>query len=882
MLDAFEAEMLGEGEGREGEEGALGDDGEELLPASSLQPSSSPRPPPPPPPKSCSKSKGTPVSWLAFASNDETQGGMGRIRVLAFEMVSDADTAAAADDDGDDGKKPHPSSPFPLPLAPRPFHPWRATVVAHVRCPRERVHALAALPDGGLAAAIERRLALLDVAAPPTPAAAAEAEATRAAMARITASMRSRHRGPDGRAAMAAVERAVTAAMEAAAAGAARAPTSHPLSSAAAGDRRLRIPPLRPPPGLRGSLRARAVCRLRAGGDSAALSLRVLPAPTSTEPVSSSSGAVTSVIAVADGGNGPQRGGRSGCSLGGGGVGVSLFAVTAGPPPRPRTSSAGAGDDTEDDDAPPRRGGRGLLRPIAACSTPWAAAAVVPVAWPHFSGSGCFRQDFGAVGGDALGGRLFALAPPPPLFRDGRMLAAAAAAVNPERCLSDAAVGRMGGGSRVTCAMVLSCDDGDGDGERRRRRKSPERSGDDPLSSKKRKCREGLFLPSSSSSSLEQNQRQLQHQQRQQQQQQCSRRHPTWLFGNDAGALLAVRQVPRELGAALLLIQAALESGRQGQHRGRRGAAAARGPPLAEEALDLPPSPPPQTGNKNPWRPFYPPWASVVADAAGREAAAAVLAAHADSMETETEAGEARVGGGEGSLAAAAEAAVAAASMPPLSPRGVSTALAAALAAVAGGNGANRGNGSSGTGNNNSANSLAALAPAPASSAEAPAPFPPLSLPAPEEMDDHGSRARDETAMRVAMRAFEGAKRATLAAIADGSHPLAERALRSSSSPSSPSSQAPSSSSLPPPLSSSPPQFLDGDVLAAFFELPIPRRREVLDRLGSGGAVVAALALAAAGSGSNSCRPLAAAALRAAANAEAAAEVVWNALEGLL
>ena len=875
MLDAFEAEMLGEGEGREGEEGALGDDGEELLPASSLQPSSSPRPPPPPPPKSCSKSKGTPVSWLAFASNDETQGGMGRIRVLAFEMVSDAENVAA-DDDGDDGKKPHPSSPFPPPLAPRPFHPWRATVVAHVRCPRERVHALAALPDGGLAAAIERRLALLDVAAPPTPAAAAEAEATRAAMARITARLRSRHRGPDGRAAMAAVERAVTAAMEAAA-GAARAPTSHPLSSAAAGDRRLRIPPLRPPPRLRGSLRARAVCRLRAGGDSAALSLRVLPAPTSTEPVSSSSGAVTSVIAVADGGNGPQRGGRSGCGLGGGGVGVSLFAVTAGPPPRPRTSSAGAGDDTEDDDAPPRRGGRGLLRPIAACSTPWAAAAVVPVAWPHISGSGCFRQDFGAVGGDALGGRLFALAPPPPLFRDGSMLAAAAA-VNPERCLSDAAVGRMGGGSRVTCAVVLSCDDGDGDGdgERRRRRKSPERSGDDPLSSKKRKCREGLFLPSSSSS-LEQNQRQLQHQQRQQQQQ-CSRRHPTWLFGNDAGALLAVRQVPRELGAALLLIQAALESTGRGS---REGAAAP--PPLAvPPSLKRPSiSPPPQTGNEIPWRPFYPPWASVVADAAGREAAAAVLAAHADSTETETEAGEARVGGGEESLAAAAEAAVAAASMPPLSPRGVSTALAAALAAVAGGNGANRGNGSSGTGNNNSANSLATLAPAPASSAEAPAPFPPLSLPAPEEMDDHGRRARDEAAMRVAMRAFEGAKRATLAAIADGSHPLAERALRSSSS-SSPSSQAPSSSSLPPPLSSSPPQFLDGDVLAAFFELPIPRRREVLDRLGSGGAVVAALALAAAGSGSNSCRPLAAAALRAAANAEAAAEVVWDALEGLL
>ena len=120
-------------------------------------------------------------------------------------------------------------------------------------------------------------------------------------------------------------------------------------------------------------------------------------------------------------------------------------------------------------------------------------------------------------------------------------------------------MGLMGGGSRVTCGVALSCEVYGEGGRGGRRARSPESGGggggDDPLSSKKR-CREGLFRPSPSCSSFPE-------QQQQQQLQQSDRRHPTWLFGNGAGALLAVRQVPRELGAALLLIQAALESSGQ-------------------------------------------------------------------------------------------------------------------------------------------------------------------------------------------------------------------------------------------------------------------------------------------------------------------------------
>lgn len=215
---------------------------------------------------------------------------------------------------------------------------------------------------------------------------------------------------------------------------------------------------------------------------------------------------------------------------------------------------------------------------------------------------------------------------------------------------------------------------------------------------------------------------------------------------------------------------------------------------------------------------------------------------------------------------------MAAASLPPLSPRGVTTALAAAVAAVAAGT------------RTGAANALPPppLSPAPVTSAEAPAAFPPLALPEPERAEEEGSAGRrvrashEAAAVRVARRAFEDARKATLAAIADGTHPLAERALRSSIS-------VPPPSLLPPPLSS-PPHFLDGDSLAALFEVPIARRREVLGRLlsndsgGDSGALVAALALAATAGN----RPMAAAALQAAADADAAAEVVWGALEGLL
>ena len=151
MLDAAEQEEEEEEEEEDAEErggwegrGTFDDDGEELTLAS-LRPSPSPADAAAAskPPKSRSKKKKkkrtNPVCWLAFSSNDEAQGGMGRIRVLAFEKVLDG---RGEEDDDADGKKPNPSFPPP---APRPSHPWRATVVAHVRCPGERVHALAAV-----------------------------------------------------------------------------------------------------------------------------------------------------------------------------------------------------------------------------------------------------------------------------------------------------------------------------------------------------------------------------------------------------------------------------------------------------------------------------------------------------------------------------------------------------------------------------------------------------------------------------------------------------------------------------------------------------------------------------------------------------------------
>ena len=69
--------------------------------------------------------------------------------ILALER------ADAAGDDGNGGKGQDPPSPA-----------WRATVVAHVRS-TERTHAIAALPDGGLAVSVGRRLVVLDVSEPP-------------------------------------------------------------------------------------------------------------------------------------------------------------------------------------------------------------------------------------------------------------------------------------------------------------------------------------------------------------------------------------------------------------------------------------------------------------------------------------------------------------------------------------------------------------------------------------------------------------------------------------------------------------------------------------------------------------------------------------------
>jgi len=842
MLDAAQGE---EGGGEEQAEARAGLDGGELPP---------PPPSAPAPSAPAGRNNTNPVCWLALSSNAEARGGggTGRIRVLAFEKVAAVAAEEEEENDKDaDGGNKNKNKAAPSSSSPSSSSPWRVTLVAHVCCPPdERLHALASLPDGGLAAVVSRRLVLLDVAPPPP----RRTAAATAALAFQVAGLRSRHWGvhPGGGArATEAVQRDAAAAMEATAAGAARAPASHPLLRRKKGHLLPRLP------ALRGSLRTRAVCRLRGGGS--ALSLSVLAVADDDDPAVTNDGSSSfCVIAVADGGG--QRGGD----------GVSLFAVLA--------AARSETDENNNAAAAPRAGY--LLCPLAASSTPWAASAAMPVAWPSSSAP----SNFGVVGGDAVAGRLFALAPPPPLFvagsggqggGGGGARAAAVGAVNSERGLFDASLGRMSGSARVTCAVELVGGGGvDGEDERGRRKNLGGSKGDEPqspTSTKKKRCREGLFVSTSSSIASEQ----LAQAQR------SNHRHPTWLFGNDAGALLAVRQIPPELGAALLLIQAALESS---------------SPAGAPSPLAIPPSlkrpsictPSPPKPEKR--LPFCPPWASVVADAAGREAAAAVLAAAEE--EEEEEAAEAAAGAAgtsemerEGSLAAAAEAAVAAASMPPLSPRSVGTALAAAVAAVAG-NG--RGGGAGGTGNNTNEN---VLAPAPVSTADAPAPFPPLALPLPEEMDDPRRRARVATAMRVATRAFDDTRRATLAAIADGTHPLAERAsaLLPVRDRRPPSISVPSSS---PP--SSPPQFLDGDVLASLFDLSIAQRREVLGRLSSGGAVVAELALVAAaggggggggGSSSNAgsnTRSLAAAALRAAADGEAAAEVVWAALEGLL